>query len=210
MIPKTASQIVFSGMVKKNLDVTEDGRCRLCGGVLLGNAVQAKKFYSDGWTDEAFIRDRNSNYICEPCNFLKKYYNQNLHRGLIATEHSFKMFETAQDILETLKKLPEDPFVLIFKTWGGTYRRHVIYFSPVNYNREQVSALFIFHPWHSHAGDNSMTACTMGFRAEKVLKLVEEYEKKDDVYQVNPMHHGPEEHLAAFIIGTRKRENKKK
>jgi predicted fused transcriptional regulator/phosphomethylpyrimidine kinase len=41
------------------------------------------------------------------------------------------------------------------------------------------------------------------------LFLVEEYEKEENAYQVNPIHYGHEKHLAAFIVSIKKRENKR-
>lgn len=208
----TAPQIVWKGLNEIKQDIGIDtGRCRICGGHLLNSAIPINTLDFKGWTDEAFIKCPESEYICEPCKDIKKMYNQNLHKGFIATENSFSWFDEAQDIVTAITQLPNDPFVLLFKTWGGAFRRHSIYFAPVNYNKEQVCALFIFHPWHQpgKTKDDSLSLATMIFQPTRILQLINQLEaKEEDVYQRNPIHHGTELHLAAFIVGTKQREDK--
>jgi len=189
-----------------------EGLCRICGGPLLGNPVGVKKFYSGKWTDEGFIRCPSSRYICQPCDENKRLFSKNFHKGFVATEKFFKWFDTAQDIKDTLCRLPDHPFVLMFKTWPPVYKRHVIFFTPVNFNKEQVSSLFVFHPWHNpgKTKDDSMTAATMFFTPQKVLQLINKLESKGhEVYQVNPVQHGPELHLATYILSIKQKEIKK-
>ena len=44
---KTAPQIVYSGLGNKNLTPTQEGGCRRCGGLLLGETGEYQKLVSD-------------------------------------------------------------------------------------------------------------------------------------------------------------------
>ncbi len=206
---KTAPQIVYSGLGNKNLTPTQEGGCRICGGLLLGETGEYQKLVSDSWTDEGYNKDLNSGLVCEACVGLQKYYNRGLGFGVLATEEYFKKFDTTADVVDALKCLPDIPFVLLLKTGGGMFRKHLFYAAPVNYNNKEVSAMLVFRPWN----DIGLGVCTVNIIPDKVLEYITQLREEGLKTLINPfgVDMCPEKHIASHIVfWMRKEEGKAK
>ncbi|HOV79865.1 MAG TPA: hypothetical protein PK728_07110 [Bacillota bacterium] len=192
-------QITWSGMNSRKLEISEEGTCRICGGPLLGEIMTSKEFYSDNWVDEAFIKNPKSFLVCQPCNLSKKLYSKGLG-GYIATQNSFKNIKTHEDVLMVLENLPDEPYVLVFKTFQGLMRKHLVYFTTVNYSKQYASALFVFGHW-AGAGKQIGTISGFNFSPLKTLHMVNELKKSNpDTPVLSPATYGPEAHLASYIV----------
>ncbi len=67
-------QMIYQNEVGRKLSKTtnEEGRCRICGGDLLGETVISRKHLSGSWTDENVIADPNSQLLCEACAWMTR------------------------------------------------------------------------------------------------------------------------------------------
>ncbi len=74
-------QMIYQNETGKKLTKgTEEGRCRICGGPLLGKTVVSLKHLSGSWTDENIIADPGSKYLCEACAWLTVGKDENGER----------------------------------------------------------------------------------------------------------------------------------
>ena len=131
---KTAPQIVYSGLGNKNLTPTQEGSCRICGGLLLGETGEYQKLVSDSWTDEGYNKDLNSGLVCEACVACKSIITEALF-GVLATEEYFKKFDTTADVVDALKCLPIYRLCCCLKLGGCS--GSICFMPPVNYNNKK-------------------------------------------------------------------------
>lgn len=65
-------QMIYQNEIGKKLPEkpTGEGRCRICGGELLGDTTFSYSHISNSWTDEIIVEDRDSKHLCEACKWL--------------------------------------------------------------------------------------------------------------------------------------------
>ncbi len=74
-------QMIYQNEVGKKLpETTGEGRCRICGGPLVGETVLSFKHLSDSWTDEGVAEDRSSPDLCEACAWMTRGKDANGNR----------------------------------------------------------------------------------------------------------------------------------
>lgn len=137
--PLSTTQVIYISLTG---DITtEPGTCRICGGPLIGGSKKHSECKWDNWNSENTVRAFYSDRVCGACLYLRSAIsskgNLKLNKGFIASiSAGFKPFMEKQDILDTLKHLPEPPFVL---TAAFTYvRTNYPFVLPVSYSTEQV------------------------------------------------------------------------
>jgi hypothetical protein len=178
----SGSQLVWQGMNINNVLAVNDGRCRICGGTLLGTPVHMKKFFSNRWTTENYIRYKASEYVCQPCNENKSFYSKGIGYGYLATRTGYIRFESLLDVEKSLANLPNEFVLAIVLRKPRQYRKHTIYDTVVGRKQERgnIPALFLFPAW----GDSKkplFTHAVMDFYPDIVLSWAETMAQGSDL-----------------------------
>ena len=142
----SASQIIYKALYKADPSIDISGRCRLCGGPLLGDYRSYNEFDWSKWTGESFNKDNTSIYVCEACQKNRNFRNTGdlkIGKGFVSTEKQIKFFQSPDDALSALYNLPEPPFVLAFIPYST--KAPLTFYLPVSYSKENVNALIAFN-----------------------------------------------------------------
>jgi hypothetical protein len=206
----SGSQLVWQSMNPEKSLAVNDGRCRICGGVLLGTPLHMKDFYSNNWTTENYVRHRASKYVCQPCSENKHLYSKSLGQGYLATRTGFTRFESLLDVEKAIACLPDEFVLAIVLKKPRQYRKHTVYDAVVGRKQEggSVPALFLFPAW----GDPQkpvFTHAVADFYPDLVLGWTEAMARGSDLdIDLNSSLHCADINvaLAAAIAGAKKRQ----
>lgn len=198
----TAPQIVYAAL--NGLPQTRNalpGRCRLCGGNLIGEPVFWPSRAKDKWTSENLARDKSSAYICEPCSWA--YGRPQLmtaamgsNRGFVATVNEFRGFNSAASIIRALETVPAEPSVWLLKT--GVIQKPVLFLPAVSYP-PYLRVTFV-------EGDSC--AREFIFRPEQLIDRFNEFSALPAGQRQKLARRSPADELVNWLVNVRQKEEK--
>lgn len=138
----TAPQLAWHILAGGNLSPTREGRCRICGGDLVGSASIHNP--SPAWVDEYRCKAKHSSVVCEACRWatsklvfrkilslqkLALIISPNLKKVTIENKHTDEFFRNLE--------LVEPPFLIAVKPVHGLYQKHLIFDMNVSWSKVQ-------------------------------------------------------------------------
>lgn len=133
LISPSRLAIEAAGMHPKGSPASEPGCCSLCGHAYAVGDLVASAAMPDTFTNWGEIASPGSPFKCGYCaTVVNDPWTQAWMNAVICREGVFK-FASNADIAAWLLNPPEGPFVM---TKGDQQRQHLVWRTPVNYNRE--------------------------------------------------------------------------
>jgi hypothetical protein len=132
MIPLdvTAPQLAWHVLASGKLTAAREGRCRVCGGLLVGEARPFKP--SDNWMDEHQCACKYSDFICAGCSWALQ--NRNLlslsikRALLISPATGYRNYTDAEisGLLADMRAGFAPPYLFFIREKRNAYKKHVI------------------------------------------------------------------------------------
>jgi len=132
MIPPgvTAPQLAWHVLASGSLTPAADGYCRICGGLLVGEAKAFKP--SDNWMDEHQCACKYSDFICAGCAWALQNRNLlslSIKRALVISPAAgYRNYTDAEidTLLADMRKGFEPPYIFFLREKKNAYKKHVI------------------------------------------------------------------------------------
>ncbi|MGI9951982.1 hypothetical protein V3F56_06415 [Moorellaceae bacterium AZ2] len=132
MIPYdvTAPQLAWYVLASGDLTPTGEGYCRICGGLLVGEARPFRP--SDNWMDEHQCACKYSDFICAGCSWALQNRNLlslSIKRALLVSPAAgYRNYTDAEieQLFADMRKGFEPPYLFFIREKSNAYKKHVI------------------------------------------------------------------------------------